>query len=171
MFVAAAVLVQAVAHLAVNPNFERAVLLYFLPPLIALFLISINLIRGTNWTVIVLCQIFLNMIAFAVVLGELPFVLPNLKPQFPGMPPQQDRVLVFYFAAYALFLAASLPAWKCIAATLSKAASQHFAHHVLPGRSYVDGNHDHLCCVVATVGRKAVLNRWAVGPPLRRRQG
>jgi hypothetical protein len=121
MFVAAAVLVQAVAHLAVNPNFERAVLLYFLPPLIALFLISINLIRGTNWTVIVLCQIFLNMIAFAVVLGELPFVLPNLKPQFPGMPPQQDRVLVFYFAAYALFLWVLLPPYL-----LGSALLQHY---------------------------------------------
>ena len=121
MLVAAAVLVHAASHLAVNPNFDRVVLAYFIPPLIALFLISINLKNRTNWTVIVLCQIFLNIIAFAVILGELPFVLPNLKPQFPGMPPQQDRVLVFYFAAYALFLWVLLPPYL-----LGSAFLQHY---------------------------------------------
>ena len=109
LIAAAAVLSHAAAHLALNPNIERAVLLYFVPPATAVFLIAINLVNGTNPAVIALCQIFLNLIAVAVLLGELPFVLPNLKPQFPGLPPQQDRILVFYFIAYALFLWLLLP--------------------------------------------------------------
>jgi len=105
----AVVLSRAAAHLANNPNVERAVLLYFVPPLIAAFLIAVNLINATNPAVIALCQIFLSLIAVAVLLAELPQVMPNLKPQFPGLPPQQDRILVFYFFAYFLYLWILLP--------------------------------------------------------------
>jgi hypothetical protein len=109
LIAAAAVLAHAAAHLAINPKIERAVLLYFVPPVLAVLLLAVNLIRGTNPAVIILCQVFLDMIAVAVLLGELKFFLPNIKPQFPGVPPQQDRILTFYFIAYMMFLWILLP--------------------------------------------------------------
>ena len=109
LVVAGAVLAYAVSHLALNPNIERAVLMYFVPPLLALLIIAINLIRGTNPDVIVLGELLLDMIAIAVLLGEHPFFGRILKPQFPGMPPQQDHVLVCYFIAYFLFFLFVLP--------------------------------------------------------------
>lgn len=96
-------LMFVIAHLARLPNVERAILLYFIPPLIAWLILAIN--RGRiQATPITGCRLFLTMIAAAVTLGEMTFILPSLKPQFPGMPPVADRVLVFYFAAYIIFI-------------------------------------------------------------------
>jgi hypothetical protein len=109
LIAAAVVLAYAAAHLAVNPNIERAMLLYFVPSVLAMLLLTVNLVRGANPEVIVLCQVFLDMIAVAVLLGELQFFLPIFKPQFPGMPPQQDRILTCYFIAYIAFFWIILP--------------------------------------------------------------
>ena len=103
-------LIRAIALLAALPNVERAVLLYFVPPAVAcLFLIADS--GKFNRTAIRGCEVFLSLIAIAVVVGEQPFVLPNLKPQFPGMPLQADRILVCYFAAYTLFVSVICPAY------------------------------------------------------------
>jgi hypothetical protein len=107
----AVVLIYAAAQLGVAPNVERAVLLYFAPPVIACALIAVNVARGTNQQVIWLCKLFLTTIAVGVLLGEQQILFANVKPQFPGVPPQQDRVLIFYFAAYMLFIGVFLPAF------------------------------------------------------------
>jgi hypothetical protein len=97
------VLGSAIWQLAVLPNVERAVLAFFIPPILALLFLVTNTGRF-NPTVIRGCRLFLSMIVVSVLLGEQRFVLANLKPQFPGMPAQADRILVFYFVAYGLFL-------------------------------------------------------------------
>jgi len=107
----AAVLIYAATHLALAPNVERAVLLYFAPPVIACALITVNVARGTNQQVIWLCKLFLTTIAIGVLLGEQQILFANVKRQFPGVPPKQDRVLIFYFAAYMLFIGVFLPAF------------------------------------------------------------
>ena len=107
----AAALAYAVTLLALLPNVERAMLLWFVPPLLACFLLALNKINRTNPEVICLCKVFLSMVAVAVLLGEQRVLFANLKPQFPGMPAQQDRILTFYFMAYALFLWVLLPGY------------------------------------------------------------
>jgi hypothetical protein len=101
--VAFVILAFAVVKFAALPQFPRVTLLYFVPPVLAFLFLAFNTGKF-NPTVLCGCRLFLSMIAIAVLLGELPFVLPNLKPLFPGMPANQDRVIAFYFAAYGLFL-------------------------------------------------------------------
>jgi hypothetical protein len=109
-FVVVGSLIRAIGLLATNPNVERPVLGFFVPPVIAiLFLAADN--GKFNRTVIRGCELFLGMIAVAVILGEQQFVIPNLKPQFPGMPAQAERILIFYFVAYGLFLWIICPAF------------------------------------------------------------
>jgi hypothetical protein len=86
-------------------------LLCFVPPILACLLLATNTINGTNPAVVLLCKVFLSMIAVAVLLGEQRILFANMKAQFPGMPPRQDRVVTFYFVAYALFLWVFLPAY------------------------------------------------------------
>jgi hypothetical protein len=108
------------------------VLLYFVPPVLAyLFLIADT--GKFNRTAILGCEIFLSLISIAVVLGEQPFVLPNLKLQFPGMPPQADRVLVFYFAAYLLFILVICPAYVLGSAAYAhvRASPNQMSHPIL----------------------------------------
>jgi hypothetical protein len=93
------------------PNIEPAAILYFMPPLLACLLIIVNTAKGTNAGVVSLCKAFLTAIACSVLLGEQDFLLRNIKPQFPGMPPQQDRILTFYFGAYLLFLGVFIPTY------------------------------------------------------------
>ena len=107
---ALAVLGRAVIQFANLPNAERAMLLYFIPPILAFLFITCDT-GNFNPTVVRGCRLFLSTIAITVLLAELPFVLPNLKPQFPGLPRQADRTLVFYFGAYALFLWITFPAY------------------------------------------------------------
>lgn len=113
--IAFAILVHAAIGLATLPNGPSPVLGYFVPPAMAfLFLICNFLICNTgkcDRTVLAGCRVFLGLIATFVLIAHLPFVLPNLKPQFPGLPPQQDRVICFFLMAYGLFLWFFCPAY------------------------------------------------------------
>src|SRR5688572_18004639 len=72
-------LILVICQLAILPKVERAILLYFVPPLIAWLILVVN--RGRiNATPISGCRLFLTLIALAVTAGELTFILPNLKP-------------------------------------------------------------------------------------------
>jgi hypothetical protein len=108
--VAFAILIHAAIGLAALPNAPSPVLGFFIPPTMA-FLFLICNTGKFNRTVLAGCRLFLGLIASFVLLAHLPFVLPNLKPQFPGLPPQQDRVVCFYLVAYALFLWVFCPAY------------------------------------------------------------
>lgn len=78
-------LIFVIAQLARLPNVEKAILLYFVPPLIAWLVLVIN--RGRiQATPITGCRLFLTMITIAVTLGEMTFFLPNLNRSFLGCP-------------------------------------------------------------------------------------
>ena len=113
--IAFAILVHAAIGLATLPNGPSPVLGCFVPPAMAfLFLISNFLICNTgkcDRTVLAGCRLFLGLIATFVLIAHLPFVLPYLKPQFPGLPLQQDRVICFFLVAYGLFLWFYCPAY------------------------------------------------------------
>ncbi len=106
--VAFAVLIHAAMGLAALP--PGPVPIFFIPPTMA-FLFLICNTGKFNKTVLAGCRLFLGMIGTSVFLSHLPFVLPNLKPQFPGLPPQQDRIICFFLVAYGLFLWCFCPAY------------------------------------------------------------
>ncbi len=105
-----AALVNAIVQLARLPNVEPPVFFYFAPPLMAwLFLVANT--GKFNSTALLGCRIFLSMVAVSTLLAEQQFVVPNLKPQFPGLAPLADRILTFYFFAYGLFLGVMCPSY------------------------------------------------------------
>jgi hypothetical protein len=97
----------AVAHLFLLRNADpRVALLFLVPPTLAfLTLSSPKAGRGSRFA----CRLFLAMVIMAIVLGESPALLPNLRPQFPGVPQQLDRILTLYCGVYMFFLFGFLP--------------------------------------------------------------
>ena len=115
-------LVNAGVCLVNLPGVERAVLIYFAPPVIAcLFLLADTgkfepiVVRG--------CWVFLNVVAVGVILGQqnlfFPGVMPAVVRAFPGMPFPANRFLMFYFIAYFSFLLVVCPAW-CLVSKWNK---------------------------------------------------
>jgi hypothetical protein len=96
-----AVLIFAVVQLAWLPNVDRHVLMFFIPPSIALLILAVN---RRNAFLRAACRLFVSMIAVAVTVAELTLALPFPKAMFPGMPHIADRILCYYFVAYGLFL-------------------------------------------------------------------
>lgn len=98
-----AALARAAAVLLTLPVIAPLVVGSFILPLLAcLYLLADSgrfppeVVRG--------CRGFLAAISLFVFLAQLPFVFPRLKPQFPGLPPAADRILVFHLFACALCL-------------------------------------------------------------------
>jgi hypothetical protein len=104
---ALALLAGAVVQLALLPNFERGMLLFFIPPTIAGVVLLVN---RADPLVLAACRLFLGLIATSVLCAELSLFLAIPKPQFPGIPLAADRVLTFYFVAYGVFLWIICPA-------------------------------------------------------------
>ena len=103
-------LLEVIFLLATLPNVERAILMVFIPPFLAcLFLLANN--GKFNSTLVLGCRLFLGIISIAVFFGRHRLLLPNLKPQIPGMPVAADRILVFYGIGYGLFLWILCPAY------------------------------------------------------------
>lgn len=98
---AVAALSFAIGHLIALPNVERAILLFFIPPVIAgAFLIA----NRSDPFLLSACRFFISLIAYAVLIAELTTWAPIPKPQFAGMPLVADRILSYYFVAFGLFL-------------------------------------------------------------------
>lgn len=97
----------AVANLFLLRNADpRVVLLFLVPPTLAfLILSSPNPGRASRFA----CRLFLGMVTTAIVLGEFRALIPNLRPLFPGVPQQQDRILTFYVGVYLVFYLVLLP--------------------------------------------------------------
>lgn len=106
-----AALIYAVAHLGMLRNGDlRPVLLFLVPPLLAFGILSSpKATRPTRFA----AQIFLVLATIAIILAEQPFILQNMKPHFPGVPKDQDRILTFYTGAYLLFIMGFLPPFAC----------------------------------------------------------
>jgi hypothetical protein len=118
-----AALVYAVAHLAVFRNGDlRPVLLFLVPPLFAFgTLASPKATPPARFA----AKLFLGLVTLAIILAEQPFILQNMKPQFPGVPNTQDRILTFYTGAYLLFIMGILPGFACGVSLYRHARGEH----------------------------------------------
>jgi hypothetical protein len=97
----------AVAHLLLLRKADpRVALLFLVPPTIAFLILSFAKPGRASRFV---CRLFLAMVTMAILLGEFRAFLPNLQPQFPGVPQQQDRILTFYVGVYLFFILGFLP--------------------------------------------------------------
>jgi hypothetical protein len=105
---AIAALTFAIVHLLSIPNVERAILAYFIPPLIAG---TILLVNRSDPLLLAACRFFISLIANGVLIAELTIQLPFPKPQFPPMPLVADRILCYYFVSFGLFLWIVCPAY------------------------------------------------------------
>lgn len=102
--------IQVVLCLAAQPGAdERAMLMFFVPPVVAsLFLLADN--GRFDRTVVRGAWILLTVNSIASLVAEID-VLP-IKAQFPGkLPPRIDRVLVLYLASWYSFILVVCPAW------------------------------------------------------------
>jgi hypothetical protein len=106
-----AIVIYAAVGLGALPKLDPGIFTCFFPPIIAFVFLMVNTWRKLNTTFVAGCRLFLGTIATSVFLSHFTFVLPNLKPRFPGLPPQQDRVLCFYLATYGMFLWCFCPAY------------------------------------------------------------
>lgn len=102
-----AALTYAVTHLAIFRNGDlRPVLLFLMPPLFAFgVLASSKATPPARFG----AQLFLALVAIAIILAEQPSILQNMKPHFAGVPKAQDRILTFYMGAYLFFIMGILP--------------------------------------------------------------
>ena len=108
----AAALVYAVGHVMILGNGDfRDVLLFLVPPVAAFGVLSSP---KASRTARFAAQLFLGLVAVAIILAEQPWILQKMRPQFPGVPRQQDRILTLYGGAYLLFIAGFLPGYVFI---------------------------------------------------------
>jgi hypothetical protein len=106
----AAVPFAQVAHfLAFAPEGdERAMLAFFIPPIVAsMFVLADN--GRFNSTFVRAAWLLLTVLSFAAMLAQTQF-LP-IKPQFPALPAPLDRVLVFYLAGWYAYVLVVCPLW------------------------------------------------------------
>jgi hypothetical protein len=107
-----AAFIYAIGHLLILRNGDpRAVFLFLVPPILAFGILSSpKPSRPMRFA----AQLFLGLVAVAIILGEQPLILQNMRPLFPGVPREQDRVLTFYLGAYSLFIMGFLPGYVFI---------------------------------------------------------
>jgi hypothetical protein len=101
--------IQAGLFLARAPGAdERAMLAFFLPPVVAsVFLIADN--GRFDRTAVRAAWLLLSVTAVASLVAELNF-LP-IMPQFPALPARVDRVMVLYLAGWYSYVLIICPAW------------------------------------------------------------
>lgn len=105
-------LVYAAGHLIILRNGDaRVVLLFLVPPILAFGILSSP---KSSRPMRFAAQLFLGLVAVAIILSEQPLILQNMRPLFPGVPRAQDRVLTFYSGAYLLFIMGFLPGYVFI---------------------------------------------------------
>ena len=107
-----AALAYAVGHLLILRNGDpRVVVLFLVPPILAFgTLSSPKSSRPMRFA----ARLFLGLVAVAIILSEQRLFLQNMRPHFPGVPREQDRVLTFYLGAYSLFVMGFLPGYVFI---------------------------------------------------------
>ncbi|MEP3479621.1 MAG: hypothetical protein ABJZ55_10270 [Fuerstiella sp.] len=83
----------------------RQLLLFVVPVLLALAVSRQEpATRGS-----LLAQIFLGLIAFGLIIAEIPWLFPNLGGVDPNLPRETDRALTWYVAVYLLFFMTVCP--------------------------------------------------------------
>ena len=107
-----AALIYAAGHLIILRNGDPgAVGLFLVPPFVAFGVLSSP---TSSRPMRFAAQLFLGLVAAAIILAEQPLFLQNMRPNFPGVPREQDRVLTFYLGAYSLFVIGFLPGYVFI---------------------------------------------------------
>jgi hypothetical protein len=108
--IALAALGYAAYQMAMSPAGEPGVLMFLVPVAMAS---TFHLCDTGRFNPVVLfgCRLFLDVVVVAVLIAQLPFLLPSLKPQFPGLLPSVDRTFVFYIAAFGMFFWVFCPAY------------------------------------------------------------
>jgi hypothetical protein len=99
------VLGQAALRFIRLPNKdEPAIAVAFILPVFASFVVLFKPGQLAHLSVQRFFRRFLTVVGIAVLLGEQDILFANLKPQFPGLPAREDRILTFYLLSYVLFL-------------------------------------------------------------------